>query len=512
MSTNLPFVKKFASSIVSVLGCHDRVVFKGHLPFHPNNLNFFADSLGLKRRDFIPLLEHFSQELVDHAVRAAADAKVPYQFISGEHRKEDVVREHLAKRGTQPGLVVILCCMETCRAVKLVRAEHRPELRFTFRPQRVLYFYFLDPELGLLHVRLQTWFPYDVQVCVNGHDWLARRMAAEGIEFTQRDNAFTHLADPERAQKLADEFPRLPWVKILDRFARVVNPLLKRAFLRGKSYYWVIHQAEFSTDLMFRKKSELQELFPRLVDHALQHFSPEDVLRFLGRRLHPNFDGEVLTMFRGDRDPGTCVKHRMKGNVVKMYDKFGLMLRVETVINQPREFHVRRRRKRNGVWKMVWCSMNKGVANFYRYHEVAAASNARYLSALAAVDGPAATKPILEKLQRPVAAGKRRRRGLNLLAETEQRLFAAILRGEHRVRGFRNREILARLHGRESSDAKENKRRMQRLCRQLQLLRAHGLIAKVGHTRRYLVTPLGESVMTAAVRLREREFPHSLAA
>src|SRR5439155_12942633 len=119
-----------------------------------------------------------------------------------------------------------------------------------------------------------------------------------------------------------------------------------------------IDQAEYSTDVLFRSRADLADLYPRLLDHAVLHFSAQDILTFLGRRLHPRFDGEILTMCRKDREPGARIKHRVKNNWLKMYDKFGHVLRIETVINNPREFKVRRRVQRKGHSQMAWCPMN----------------------------------------------------------------------------------------------------------------------------------------------------------
>jgi hypothetical protein len=510
-STN-PFVVKFASSIIAVLGCHDRVLFKGHLPFSDEaHLNRFVDhTLSIKRKDFLAFAEEQSQLLVTHAKDFAAQHDAPYRYLQGRHRKEDIVQQQIHERRLSDGLVCVLCCQETCRTVKLRYGEGRPRLVFTRRPQRVLYFYFLDPQFGLRHVRVQTWFPFTTQVYVNGHDWLARQLHGAGIGFVQHDNAFTQLDDPARAQALADRFPRRNWVKILDGWARQVNPLLGEPWLRGQGYYWVIDQAEYSTDVLFNDRPALADLYPRLLDHACLHFSAQDILTFLGRRLHPRFDGEVRTDCKKDRWPGARVKHRVKNNWLKMYDKFGQVLRIETVINNPREFKVRRRVQRQGRRRMAWCPMNKGVANFYHYHEVAHAANDRYLSALAVVDRPQASLKVLDRVNKPARLGQRRRRGLNLLRVEEQTLFRAVLRGEHQINGFRNRDIQAVLFPKQVRDDGERRRRTAHVSRLLQLLRAHGLIAKIPHSHRYRVTAKGEVLMSAAIYARHKLFPKEL--
>jgi len=510
MSTNSCFTHQFADAIVNLLGCFDRVIFKGHLPFGNDlELNKFVDyGLRIRRKDFLPTIEPLSESLVEHAKAAAAAAKVPYQYFDHRERKEDLIRKMLKEHPVQVGLIAVLCFKETCRSVKLGKGNQRPWLYFTKRQQRVLYYYFLDPDFGLMYIRLQTFFPFTVQVYVNGHEWLAQQMLQDKRGFTQHDNAFTALDDPDQAQKIADRFPHLSWPNVLDRWARLVNPLLtSQPWLKGRSYYWVIDQAEFSTDVLFRSRKALAEIYPRLLDHATLQFSAADILTFLGRKLDPRFQGEVLTDCKKDRWPGARVKHRMKNNWLKMYDKFGLILRIETVINQPREFRVRRRCTRQGQEQMRWLPMNKGVSNFYHYHDVAHAANQRYLNALAVVDRPTAIEKQLDRVCQPVAFEGRRRRGLNPLRAEEQQLFLAALRGDNLLNGFRNRDVVERLYPRPTRDGAERRRRTAHVSRQIQLLRAHGLVARIQHSYRYRVTAKGHAIMSAAVQVRHKTFP-----
>ena len=188
-------------------------------------------------------------------------------------------------------------------------------------------------------------------------------MTKRGITFTKVDNAFVELGDVPAAQKLADKFADLPWPRLLDVFARRVNPLLADV-LKGSGYYWVTDQAEYSTDVMFPNAATLRPLFESWLNRATTCFSTEPpravgrVWTFLGRKLHGNFLGEVLTDFQR-RAEGARVKHVVAGNWVKMPccpngGKFQRLLRIETVINRPNEFKVWRRGKRNGVEGMHW--------------------------------------------------------------------------------------------------------------------------------------------------------------
>jgi hypothetical protein len=506
------FVERFTSSIVSVLACHDRVIFHGHLPFGGDkHLNRFVDyGLKIKRKDFLPFVEPLSENLVKHSQTLAKNANALYQHFETKPDKDKLVHRLLKEKPHSDGLVAVLCCKELCRSVKLLGGQHRPQLAFRQRPQRVLYFYFLDPDFGLMHVRLQTMFPFTCQVYVNGHEWLARQMQKRRLGFVQAENAFLQLDDPAAAQQLADQFWQLDWVSVLNRFVAPVNLLLQQPWLEQRAYRWVINQAEFSTDLRFTSQETLADLYRPLLEHALLNFSASDILGYLGRRLHPRFDGEVLTDLKKGRHPGARIKHRVKNNWLKMYDKFGLILRIETVSNQPREFKVRRRRLRHGQRRTVWCPMNKGVANFYHYQAVARASNARYLDALATVTVPSATAQQLDRLHRPARFRNRRRRPLNVLSAAEQRLFFAVLQGDHRLNGFRNADVARHLYAKPAANLKERRRRTARVSRQLQLLRAHGLIAPVPHSYRYQITRRGEDLMNAAIYVRCKAFPKEL--
>jgi hypothetical protein len=512
MKTLSRFVAKFTSLIVTVLSCFDRVIIKGYLPITngPALEGFVDHVLKIRRKDFMAFAEKQSESLVDHAKRLAREAGAEYRYLQGKPRKDKLVGEILRQRPILEGLVCIFCCMECDASFQLVSAKDRPRLVNKRRQQRVLYFYFLDPELGLIHIRLPTWFPFSVQVYVNGHSWLEQQMLKQRLGFNLQDNAFTALDDPQAAQELADSFAKLKWTKILDGLVRRVNPLMYERWFRGLCYYWVVDQAEYATDLIFTSREALAGLYPRLLDHAAVNFSAKDILTFLGRRFHPRFDGEVLTNCQKGRWPGARIKHRMKNNWLKMYDKFGWVLRIETVINDPREFRVRRLRTREGRREMMWCPMNKGVVNLYRFREVALAANRRYLDALAVVDDPAPAYRQVKELTEPVVVSGRSHAGFNPASLADVRLFQTVLDGDHLLRGFRNADIRAALHG-STEDVGERHRQSHAVGRMLKRLHVRGLIVKVPHSHRWHVSGKGQQVLGAVVRLYHYGIPAAIA-
>jgi hypothetical protein len=398
---------------------------------------------------------------------------------------------------------------ETCRTFRVRFGERGPELGPDLRVCLVIYYYRLDHEFGLAHVKVQTWFPFTVQVYVNGHEWLARKLTAAGMRFRKVDNAFTYVEDAARATELARGFWRRDWTKRLDVWARRVNPLLK-SWLAGQNYYWVIDQAEFSTDVLFKDREALASLRPRLYEHAALCFGAEQIMTFLGRKYTNNFAGEVKTKWHR-REPGGAVKHWLKRNALKMYDKDGQVLRIEPVINDPREFLVHRvRNKQDGTQEVGWYPMAKGVANLYRCAEVSRQASGRYLEALAVVDDLSVGQRELDRRCAPAPFQGRNRRALQPLGPADQALFQAALRGEYALRGFRNGELGEVLLGPAPQDPAERRRRCGQISRRISLLRAHGLVAKVPRVRRYRVTSRGQRFMATAIHLRCKFFPREL--
>jgi hypothetical protein len=499
------FLDKHRDMITGTLSCFDRIIFKGHLrPLsYPEGVESFLFAKGKLIKDFKSFVLPLAEQLKEHAGALASRAHRPYLHLQRPQRNHDRARAIAERDGIRDGLVCVFSVVEPCRSFKVVPGKRRPHLESAKRQCLFLYFYYQHPRLGFIHVRLQTWFPFLLQVYVNGHDWLAQRMDEEGIDYHRIDNAFSWISDPEGAQELADQLRSQPWVGLLQELAATVNPLLA-GLLRGVSYYWVIDQSEFSTDIMFKDRQALQSLYPRLLRHALLCFSAEDVLTFLGKRLTQAFAGEILNDCK-KRWPGARIKHRMAENWIKMYDKYGCVLRIETVINCPRRFKAWGMGRRRGIPMLGWYPLKKRVSSIHRYAEISRIANYRYLNALAAVDDPAEAHRALHRVADPVRHNGRTVGGLNPVSKPNLELFTAVLHGEHAVMGFRNIDIRKTL-GLISSDPKINRTASARVSRLLKRLHLHGMIAKIPHSRRWRASKLGQAYMQFSINLHEQHF------
>jgi|WetSurMetagenome_2_1015567.scaffolds.fasta_scaffold130718_1 hypothetical protein len=502
------FMDRHAERIVGVLCGLDRILFRGSLRMicHLRGMNMFLSCHSILNKDFGQFAERISDRVKTHAKQYAERQGRPYVYLnSPKASKEEIACKIRDRDGIQEGLICVLGCVELCRsfALRKDRESKHLVLEMANRQCLFLYFYYLDREFGLLHVRLQTWLPLDIQVCLNGREYLARRLDRAGLGYEQRDNCFVRLDDVSRAQQMLDDLYQRNWPRFLSRLAERVNPWLgPQGGLRLDSYYWSIRESEIATDVMFRSEGDLATIYPALVSHAIQHFNSDKVLRFLGRRTNARFNGEVVSEIKR-RPEGTCVKHRVEENTLKMYDKQGRVLRIETTINNPQRFKVRRGVTRQGESVLGWVPLRKGVADMTRRAEICRAANERYLEALGVVGEPSPTRQLLDPVSKRIVRDGRPYRALRPIQPEEARLFGILLHGKFLLQGFHNQDIRRALYPAEESRPDMRRKASGRVTRLLRLLRAHGLVRKVSHTLYYRVTHRGQHVIATALRLRE---------
>jgi hypothetical protein len=500
------FLDRHSADVIGVLAGFDRVLFRGSLLTisYAQGMDRLMHVFKIPFSGYKAFVLDVSKKLKEHVLQYAEQQGRPLiPLDSPTQSKEEVALRVLKDNPVREGLICILTCVEQCQTFA---AHGNPKTKLLeLQPARrrclFYYFYYLDPAFGLMHVRLQSWLPLTIQVCLNGREYLARRLDQEGIGYDKRDNCFVHVDNLPRAQALLDELLDYDWQGFLTAYAHCVNPWSRPDNALGlRDYYWTFRQTEYATDVLFRDEKALAHIYPALVRHAVEQFDCPNLLRFLGRRNLHSFRGKATT----DRQcypEGIRVKHRIDENFIKMYDKQGSVLRIETLIENPRRFYVYRPVTRKGHERLAWVRMRKGLADLHRRVAVSRTANERYLDALAVVGKCAPTCEILDPVSRPVKSRGRRYRALRPLDKDEARLFAALLRGEFLIVGFRNRDLRTHLCPQNQTPL-ECRHASARITRQLRLMRAHGLIRKVPRTFSYRVTPKGQHLMTTALKVR----------
>jgi hypothetical protein len=501
------FTRKHQSDVTGVLSGFDRVRFRGTLRWLATECGLmnFLWKIRVKLMEFKPYAMRLTQEIRETVEAIAEAAERPKRYLNSPAiSKEDYAR-HIAKRdGVTEGLICVLTSVEPCFSYEVGRNAQKKQLELRRGWMKCLhqYLYFIDPVFGFGHLRLQTWFPFTIHVCINGREWLCRELDRQGIQYVRRDNCLVAVENCAAAQQILKSQVHANWQGLLNRMAKWAFPLHQR-LLNGEPmrYYWSADETEWATDLMFRSPKRLRELYPHLMRHSIQTFSSGDVLRFLGRKttpsgdVFPRFTGEVLSELKR-RPEGVRIKHRLNHNSIKMYDKQGSVLRVETTITDCRDIKVYRRVEGQPESDKTWRRLRKGVCDLPRRAQVSQAANNRYLDALGSADETTPLEQLASKVCRRVQWQGRSVRALRPLEADDCALLQAVTRGEFYLNGFRNRDLRAVLFP-PSNEEKDARRQAGNVTRRLRMLRAHNLIKKIPKTHRYVLTDYGKTAITA---------------
>ena len=513
------FINKYRDQINGTLSGFDRLVFRGSL--RRLNYGYWDKKLesmvaqGMEQylwqnkvlfKDCLDYVKRTSRQVKQTSVKAFEALGLPERFLRDPSAdKEAIAREIARDKKVDRGLVCALSTVEPS-----LTFEHRgTHMVRRLKPCQVVYHYQIDPQVGWMYARLQTWFPFNIQVGMNGREWLARQMDQVGLKYRQQGNCFVWIEDYQEAQKLMNRQLETDWAGLLNGFAGRLNPLHESIFEQyPASYYWTAYQTEWATDIVFAEADWLRRLMPLLVRHGMLSFSSADVMRYFGRKVNQsgaipaNFNGTLETDLKR-RQQGERVKYRMNGNSAKFYDKayseVGSVLRgAETTINTVEDLRAYRPKEGGPEQDLQWRPMRKGIADLHRRAEVSQKANERLLDALASVDDTRSVEELTAGIQKPAHWGGRKVRGLRPWAEDKE-LFTAINHGDFLINGFRNRDLQKMLYATEADSPQDRRWRSSAISRKLRLLRAHGLIHKVPRTHRYHVTETGRVILVAVL-------------
>ena len=495
--------ERYVGKIRGILSCFDRVVITGTLPdiCYADAMSSHLRSKGIRFFDYSQFVEPLRDEIRVRAEALAQKNGLEIEFIrKKDFRKEERIKQIIARRGDHPGLVHVFSAMEPCPSFKpwYDKKTGKTFLRGETAKCLHYYFYFILEDLGLCYLRMSTWAPFRLQFYFNGHHYLASLLQRKGFSYRLLDNAFVDTEDFQKAQQLSDALPVKLLHRRLDQVAKEFCPVL-RHFPSG--YHWSLMQVEFATDVAFKFQRDLGPLYETIVRTAIHTVKPEQVATFLGRKLHGTYQGEIGNDFH-TRIEGTRIKHHMGRVSIKMYDKQGIILRIETTVNDVSFFkHHRKVEHRDGTWEMKEAPLKKSIYSLPVLRELMGAANRRYLEFVSAIEEPTVGIKNLEKISEPASDGQRTYRGFNLFHGQDLKLFEGMVRGEFNIRGFQNRSFRMIMPDKSGFQ----------VSRMFKRLRMHGLIKKVGGTYRYYLTHLGQKVANTALKLRTMFLIPSLA-
>lgn len=510
-------IEKYNDKIKGILTGFDRIIINGYSR-QLNNCRqflFYMIQNDCKLVDFNTFAEEHTKSLCNHIDSLAKEQNRPTEFImSSKVNKDEIARKLFNESPVQEGLVCSISAMEVCDTMTVKGDKKTKLLGVTRRPTKCKYYYLymIDKYFGWMYLKIQTWFPFNVQIYLNGREYICKQLDNESIHYERFNNSLVDIDNIERAQDISDHLQNIDLTRKFDGLVSKYNNLLPRfeKYL-GHGYFWTVFECEYATDIMFKTREDLENIFPSLVEKSFFTFKCDDIMSFFGRKLDYKFQGEIVSDAR-KRYQGFRIKHKMKSNQVKMYDKYSC-LRIETTINNPHEFKILKEREKIIDHKVLvtekyWSPMGKSISNLYRYAEVSKATNMRYINALPLpVDNVTPIKEI-ENISKSIEVNNRSISGFNILSSQTTKLLETIASGDYIVNGITNKTLRNRIFKDEDFDSTKIRNKTTRL---LNKLKCHGVIKKVNHSSKYYLTTKGRKIINSILLFKNIDLPNNYA-
>ena len=500
-------VARFGKVVKGVLTGFDRIVFKGTiLPLaHEDGAMGFLRWRGVLNRDYKKWMQAQTDALVtavDRHVRAQTGRPI-VPLSTWRYDKEQLARKQQEQTGIDAGLIGAWSCLESCWSYRAHYCAEKgyPQLRRYTTQCKHLYLYLDHEQYGWMNVRLQTWFPYHIQIALNGREWLRRRLEARGVDFLRQGNKFLHIEDYSLGQRYLRQQLDRQWPHLLNSFLPIAFPTMSQTLGPHLSYYWTLWQSEWATDLIMDTPAELTGTMASLLRHAWITGNSANVLRYLGRPLtgagkpHASSTNEVMSRVLDFHD-GLRVRHWVGHNSVKVYNQQNV-LRIETTINMPDMFRVYRRAQgQPPTARKKLRPLRKGVADIPLRAQVSQEINNRLMDELSAFSNQTPLIDLLTLYVRARTQQGRRVRALDLSGK-DRLLLQAISDPSFTVSGITNVGLRKKLCGTFWGAGRTDKQLSARVSRHLRLLRDHGLIRKLPNRHRYHLTDSGRQLTAA---------------
>jgi hypothetical protein len=442
--------------------------------------------MGVMTNDFLRRVEEF----VEHH-------RVPVVAFQKGQRKDDVAAAYRARFSGTEGVLFLGKAQEK---VTVFRTEKRtdaagkkyPWIVKSATPVNQFYFYCLDEDFGPFFLKFSTYFPYTAKLCINGHEYVKRQLAKEGIAFEPLDNGVLSCADPKRLQQICDSLSAAKIDALLRKWlAKLPHPYAAADRKAGYRYDLSILQAEFSLTQILDRPQTGRVFFEEVIRENLDLGRPDQVQLIFDRRVRKDTPGRFRTrVLTAGVIPSLHVDY--KHSRIKQYHKEGRALRTETTINDTRDF-----------------AIGKRLHNLPALREVGFQANRRLLHVQTISHDCAVGEDAFRQVNEPAVVNGQRASALGFSDQAVQALFAALLVFRLLPRGFSNRDLRehwAPLVGQTAQTITPG-----RMTYQLRRLRLHGLIERLPKTHRYRVTDSGWRIALFCTRTYNRVLRPGLA-
>jgi hypothetical protein len=474
--------------------CFDRILLNGLIqPFQqPERVVGFFNTY----RQLYPVTRYTLRNIADEFQRwvkeRAAKRNIPI-LDAPDGRRDEFVDPYF-ERAKPDSIVVILKAREPARIMIAIgdKLTNRWHLQIANRWVVQYNFYINDGNWGRMFIRMCPYLPFSARICLNQHHWLANRLRESGIRFEKLANAFLKCAAPDRLQALANSLVARDLLSCGQKWLAQLTPFFsarerEEAGCRHRLFF---SQVEFCDNLVFRRRSALDNLGERLLDANRTIGQPKKITMIFGRRITKHCRGKLQTEIEDMDLPNPVIRTHYGNGFIKQYVRDHLMLRTESASNNVKDYGV-----------------NKSVENLPVLREKLSAINDNYLNVQQDILETFIDRGQLRRLAEPtITSSGKRIPGLKLDHPRQLALMHALVRFAHIAAG--NTFTTAELHPAviEALGCPAEHYTLASLRYDLSKLRAKGLVAKLPNSRRYQFLPHGYSICLVFLKLFERVY------
>ena len=422
--------------------------------------------MGVMTNDFLRQVDAFVEQ-----------QQIPVVTFRKGERKDDVAADYRRRFQGSEGILFLGKAQEKVTVFRTEKRSGADGKKYAWlvksaTPVNQFYFYAIDDDFGPFFLKFCTYFPYNAKLCINGHEYVKRQLAKEGIAFEALDNGILSCADPKRLQQLCDGLSAAKIDALLRKWlAKLPHPFAAKDRKAGYRYAVSILQSEFSLTQVLDRPQTGRAFFEEVIRENLDLGRPDQVQLIFARRVTKRTPGRFRTrVLTSGVVPSLHVDY--KSTKIKQYHKEGRALRTETTINNTYDFKI-----------------NKGLNNLPALRQIGFQANRRLLDVQRLSHDCTIGEDAFRQVNEPAVVAGQRASALGFADPVVQALFCALLVFRLLPRGFSNRELRdhwAPLLGKPSQSITPGQ-----MTYHLRRLRLHGLIERVPKSHRYRVTDSG---------------------
>jgi len=499
-------LNKFGEKIKGVLEGFDRIVFKGYLRqlCHATGMQIFLQRNSILYKNYYDWINAKSAIICSDAEKYTKDqCQSTIQYLQSHNiRKETIAHEQQKKNRIESGLIGTWSCVESCNTYKAALNKENGLLQIKRAGSKCkhLYFYYDHADFGFMSIRLQTWAPYDIQIALNGREWLRRLLDKAGCKYILEGNKFYDIEDYGLAQQLINSQLDTRWIETMNGFVASVFPSMRELIGDNFGYHWILWQSEWAKDYIFSDPDELDVHMRQILRHAFITGTSERVIRYFGHPVRANGQPfstskpEVATRLNKWYD-GARIRHWVDNNSLKIYNEQNI-LRFECTINNPGRYRIYRTAEGDSGGEKKLRHMRKGISDIVPRTRISSAGIKNITEQMATLEEDSTVGEILEKVSKRMKRKGKSYRALDVTGK-DLALLQAIADPKYYVDAITNKHLQEALGTTAWAKGLTGRNLSARISRHLRLLREHGLIKKLPNQHKYMLTGKGRILTTA---------------